>query len=206
MPLARNALPEAASSVYQLKITLIGSQPPIWRRVLIVGDTKLDKLHEIFQKAMGWRDCHLHMFEAGKARYAPSTPDWDDVEDESAATFQDIAAKAGISFSYVYDIGDGWRHEVEVETILPRMPDFKGLCCVAGARACPPEDCGGIGGYEELLKAIRDPGHERHKELLDWLGGAIDPEKFDIAAVNRRMLRISHGKTVAARPNKRWTR
>lgn len=190
MPQAKNSPVKAVALVCQVKITLIGSQPPIWRRVLVAGDTRLDRLHGIFQKAMGWRDCHLHMFEAGEARYAPPTPDWDEMEDESAATLRDIAPKAGSSFIYVYDMGDGWRHEVEVEAIESRTHGFEGPRCAAGARACPPEDCGGIDGYEEFLEAICNPRHKRHDEMRDWIDGDFNPEKFDLVVVNRRLSRL----------------
>lgn len=134
----------------------------------------------------GWSNSHLHMFHVGKTRYAPRTPDWDDVEDERKVILREIAPKAGVKFFYEYDMGDSWGHEIRVEAITqpaePQRPK-----CLAGAGACPPEDCGGIGGYEDLLAALRDPKHEQHDEMVEWVGGDFDPEAFDLAAANKAL-------------------
>lgn len=183
----KKELDKAKATAYQLKITLVGAEPPVWRRVLVPGDVNLAGLHMVIQYAMGWSNSHLHMFHVGKTRYAPRTPDWDDVEDERKVILRDIAPKAGAKFFYEYDMGDSWRHEIRVEAITkaaatPQRPE-----CLAGAGACPPEDCGGIGGYEDLLAALRDPKHEQHDEIVEWVGGDFDPEAFDLAAVNKAL-------------------
>ncbi|MHB2027145.1 MAG: IS1096 element passenger TnpR family protein [Elusimicrobiota bacterium] len=151
-----NMMDQARALVYRLKITLVGLEPPVWRRVLVPGDTNLGSLHRAIQYVMGWSNSHLHIFHVGKTRIAPRTPDWDDVEDERKFMLWDIAHKTGAKLFYEYDMGDSWGHEVKVEAITPATAAFKGPECLAGAGACPPEDCGGIGGYEDLLAALRD--------------------------------------------------
>jgi hypothetical protein len=173
--------------VYQLKITLLGSAPPIWRRLLVPRNVTLKRLHFIIQKAMGWETKHLHLFEIGNRRYGESDPEWDDVQDHASVRLYNEAYKAGQSLLYVYDIGDGWQHQVEVETIS-RDPRYFGVpVCLEGAGACPPEDCGGIGGYGELLEILADPRHERYRRMKQWLGGPFDPDVFDLDATNEAL-------------------
>ena len=183
----KKELDQAKASAYRIKITLVGVEPPVWRRVLVSGDTSLGELHGIIQRVIGWSNSHLHMFHVGKTRYAPPTPDWDDVEDERKVILRDIAPEAGIKFFYEYDMGDSWQHQVAVEAVMPAVARSHGPECLAGARACPPEDCGGIGGYEDLLAAIRDPKHEQHDEMVEWVGEDFDPEAFDLAQVNKAL-------------------
>ncbi len=183
----------SSTQAYQLKITLEGVEPPIWRRVLVPGDIKLGALHSVIQEAMGWTDSHLHMFEVGDDRYSDLDFEWedDDVKDAWKVRLHDVAPKVNDSFIYVYDMGDGWRHEVVVEAIPPSDPRFKGVpVCIDGARACPPEDCGGIGGYEDFLTAISDPSHEEHKNMLSWVGGNFDPEALDLTAINKSLTKL----------------
>ncbi len=172
--------------VYQFKITLKGIKPPIWRRIQVPETYSFWDLHVAIQDAMGWTDTHLHVFEIRDPETGTITeigiPD-DDFEFEKILPgwkqkisdwfpIQNIA-------NYIYDFGDGWQHEVKLEMVLPRNKDIKYPVCLAGKRACPPEDCGGVWGYSELLKAIKDPSHKRHEELLEWVGGFFDPEHFN---------------------------
>ena len=138
-----------SESVYQLKVTLLGSEPPIWRRVLVARNVTLKRLHSIFQAAMGWQSSHLHMFETEAGRYGEPNPEWDDVQDHAAYRLYHVAWEPGHKFTYIYDMGDGWQHEVEVEAISLDNRYHGIPVCLDGARACPPEDCGGIGGYAE---------------------------------------------------------
>lgn len=172
------------SPVFQLKVTLKGSQPPIWRRVLVRGSTTLYKLDAIIQLAMGWTNSHLHLFYVDDVIYGEPSPEWD-ARDERRVKLGQIVAQAGDGFVYEYDMGDGWRHDVVVEKALPAEPDARYPLCLAGKRACPPEDVGGLWGYAGFLEAIRDPEHPEHADMLDWVGGEFDPEAFDIDAVNR---------------------
>jgi len=180
---------EITQPFYQLRILLMGSKPAIWRRLLVPGSVRLSVLHAIIQEVMGWTNSHLHEFKMGDTSYSDPEfglqEDDPDVQDEFKARLSEVAPKEGASFLYEYDFGDGWRHNILVERILPSVPKQRKIAvCLAGARACPPEDCGGIYGYMDFLEAIRDPSHERHEELLDWIGGDFDPEAFDVNLVN----------------------
>lgn len=148
---------------------------------------------------MGWSGAHLHGFRIGRTEYGPHLGDGlDDVfykiHDDSKVKLAKVLPRKGTGLVYIYDMGDSWHHEVRLERLLPREPRTHYPRCVAGARACPPEDCGGTGGYEDLLAAIRDSRHRRHKELVDWLKrcgyGAFDPEAFDLPRINARLRRI----------------
>jgi hypothetical protein len=178
----------APESIHQLKITLKGSKPPIWRRVLVPSDTSLPKLHAIFQVVMGWQDYHLHQFTVGETSYGEPDPDGMlNLRNERNVRLNRIAPAAKHRFAYEYDFGDGWDHAVLVEKVLPPEPGATYPVCIAGKRACPPEDCGGIWGYADFLEAISDPDHEEHDSMLEWIGGEFDPEAFDLAEVNRRL-------------------
>lgn len=177
------------SPVFQLKVTLKDSHPPIWRRVLVRGSTTLYKLDLVIQMAMGWTNSHLHLFHVGDVMYGEPSPEWD-AKDERRVKLGQIVAQAGDSFVYEYDMGDSWHHTVVVEKVLPADPDARYPLCVAGERACPPEDVGGIWGYEGFLEAVRDPQHPEHEDMLAWVGGQFDPMAFDIDAVNRYLSRL----------------
>jgi hypothetical protein len=181
--------------VYQLRITLLDSHRPIWRRIQVKGCT-LDKLHEHIQTAMGWTNSHLHHFKIGEQLYGD--PDlmqenFEDMEYEDSTTtkLSAILPRDGkrFCFEYEYDFGDGWRHEVLFEGWLRAERGKRYPVCIEGERACPPEDVGGVTGYEEFLEAITDPEHEDHDGLLEWAGGSFDPEAFDPAKATREMRR-----------------
>ncbi|MGD0412498.1 MAG: plasmid pRiA4b ORF-3 family protein [Verrucomicrobiota bacterium] len=177
--------------LYQLKITLKWSKPPIWRRVVVRADMTLDRLHQVMQLVMGWSNSHLHQFVAGRTNYGMKDPDLgdlnDDTLDEGSFTVADLAPAAKAKFLYEYDFGDGWQHEVRVEKVLPPDAGFKHPICEGGANACPPEDCGGMQGYYNLLEALGDPKHPEHEELADWIVGPFDAGKFDLAGTNRHL-------------------
>jgi hypothetical protein len=173
--------------VYQLKITLRDIKPPVWRRVQ-VKDCTLSQLHDLIQTCMGWDSYHLHAFEIGGEQYSEPDPDgMMETEDERKVQLSQVVAGGIKKFSYTYDFGDNWDHVVQVEKVLNPEPSVRYPRCIAGKRACPPEDCGGPWGYAEFLEVIRDPTHERHEELLEWVGDEFDPEKFDIEAVNEAL-------------------
>jgi hypothetical protein len=182
----------AAAPNYQLKVTLAGIKPPIWRRISVRSDLPLDRLHTVFQKAMGWQTSHLHEWLVGDRRYGEPEPDEPhyEVEDESQMTLREATPIEDAHFKYVYDLGDGWIHDVLVEKISPPDPTVLLPRCLAGERACPPEDCGGVPGYANFLEAIRNPSHPEHRDLLAWAGGRFDPEAFNLAAVNRKLRRV----------------
>jgi hypothetical protein len=174
-------------TVHQLRITLLEVDPPIWRSVLVPSDVTLGDLNFILQATMGWTNSHLHQFTVDGAEYSDPRLEVDDTEDEFAVTLEEVAPAERSRFTLLYDFGDGWEHEVVVEKILPREPGQRLPRCVAGERARPPEDCGGPWGYQDFLEAIGDPEHEEHDAMLEWVGGAFDPEAFDLAALNRRL-------------------
>lgn len=174
--------------IYQLKITLKGAKPPIWRRVLLPSDLSLDVLHEVIQIAMGWTNSHLHQFvAAGRFYGVPDDEFGFEVQDEAGVRLGDVLHKEQEAMVYEYDFGDGWEHQILLEKLLP-FDDAQALpICVKGKRACPPEDCGGIFGYADLLRTLADPTDPEHQEMLEWLGGPLDPEAFDIDDTNQAL-------------------
>ncbi len=177
----------APNAVYQLKITLDDSKPPIWRRILVPEDVALSTLHEIIQRVMGWRNDHLHMFRIAGQIYGD--PEEDETGmlgtiDETRYRINRFGLREKSKFSYEYDFGDGWEHTILVEKITSADPSAHYPVCVAGKRACPPEDVGGIWGYADFLEAIADSNHAEHDEMLDWVGGDFDPEEFNLDDVN----------------------
>jgi hypothetical protein len=172
---------------YQLKITLEQSKPAIWRSVL-VGDCTLDVLHEVIQAVMGWTNSHLHMFQYGDDVFCDPRFEIDVAEyDETQVHISDLVANGCKKLRYCYDFGDDWWHTVAIEKSLKPKPTETFPRCVKGAGASPPEDIGGIYGYYELLDAIRSPKHERRAELVEWLGGDFNPDRFDIEEINRAL-------------------
>ena len=174
--------------VYQFKITLKRIKPPIWRRIQVPETYTFWDLHVAIQDVMSWQDYHLHRFEivnpATGALKLIGLPSDDD--DWSRATLSGWRQKIAKWFTpenkvavYFYDFGDGWEHEVELEKILPRETGVRYPVCLGGKRACPPEDCGGVSGYERLLEIISNPDDDEYEEMLTWLGGKFDPEHFD---------------------------
>ena len=177
--------------IYQLKITLRASRPPIWRRVLVPGDFGLHKLHQVVQIAMGWTNSHLHLFIVDGTEYGePHADDRTEVEDERRFALRQVAPREKARFVYEYDFGDDWLHAIVVEAVSPPEPGVKYPLCAKGKRACPPEDVGGMWGYGTFLEAIRDPRHEEHASYLEWIGGGFDPEAFDLDAINQALRRV----------------
>ena len=179
--------------VYQFKITLLEVQPPIWRRIQ-VKDCTLDKLHEHIQTSMGWTNSHLHRFQIGEERYADPMLMEEGMEeffynDSTTTLLSGILPQTDkqCRFVYEYDFGDGWEHEIQFEGCPRAEPGRKYPLCLEGERACPPEDVGGTGGYEEFLQIITNPHNKAHKETLRWAGGKFDPEAFDSAAATKAM-------------------
>ena len=178
-------LPE---EVYQLHISLKRSKPKIWRRFLVTEDTTVGKLHNIIQAVMGWDNYHLHEFTIGGISYGEPNEDFDytDIKDESKVKLADLDLTEKQKIGYVYDFGDDWEHELKVEKILPFDPAVKYPKCLDGKLACPPEDCGGIWGYEEFVELSKKPEDdldEDELERLEWIGD-YDSEHFSVDEVN----------------------
>jgi len=177
-------------SLYQVKISLVDSKPPIWRRLLVHGNIRLNIFHTAIQYSMGWQNYHLHQFEKDRIIYGLPDDGGNfgfDVKDESKFRLSDVLEKEKDTLTYDYDFGDNWRHKITLEKILPFEASSELVKCIKGKRSCPPEDCGGIWGYDSLLEVISDPSHSEHKTMLDWLGGEFDPEYFSISETNNML-------------------
>lgn len=183
---------ESSQEIYQIKVTLLGSRPPIWRRLLVPAELTLARLHDVLQSAMGWENSHLHEFRIGGRRFGVPDPDvrlmgGTGSINELKVRLSDVLGKAGAKAEYTYDFGDSWEHSILVEKQRPSEPGLDYPICTDGKRHAPPEDCGGLGGYYNLLEAIHDPKHPEHGELLEWIGGDFDSEAFSVEDVNLRL-------------------
>jgi hypothetical protein len=194
-----NEKPPAPTKIFQLKISLDEIQPSIWRRLRVPGDVSLFKLHFIFQIAMGWTNSHLHEFHIGDQYYGiPDEDAWDtrEIKEEKEYRLEQVIPSKGFQFSYLYDFGDSWEHTILVEDILESMDGEICPRCLDGARACPPEDAGGIWGYEEFLEVITDPDNPEHDSYLTWIGGAFDPDAFDRLRIDAELRNIDRSEMV----------
>jgi len=182
---AENA--EDYEDVYQFKVSLEDIKPPIWRRIQVPGSYTFCDLHSVIQDAMGWDDDHMHVFEirdpsVGVVVRIGMSSEYpgglvEDLPGRKTAIAEYFSPENSMA-KYEYNFGDSWKHKVKLEKILPREENLQYPRCVAGKRACPPEDCGGVWGYINLLEIINDPQHEEHEEMLEWVGEDFDPEDF----------------------------
>ncbi len=175
--------------VYQLKVTLMWVRPAIWRRLLVPGSISLASLHDILQTAMGWGGGHMHQFVApGGVYYGVPQRDSEfddlDTKDEDRFRLDQVLRREKDSIVYEYDFGDGWEHKIVLEKILAPAAGVAVPSCIGGKRACPPDDCGGVPGYANFLAAIGDATHPEHEDMVEWIGGAFDPERFDAQRIN----------------------
>lgn len=176
------------SPVYQIKVTLQGIRPPIWRRIQVRGGITLARLHDVLQVVMGWSDSHLHQFIVDGVYYGVPDPEWGlEIKSERGIRVAQALPQVKSRLVYEYDFGDSWTHELVVEKILSPEDGVRYPRCLTGKFACPPEDVGGIWGYVEFLEAIHDPQHTDHEMLTEWIGGPFDPEEFDLEAVNEAL-------------------
>ena len=194
---------EKPQEIYQIKVTLLDTDPPIWRRLLVPAGLTLEQLHDALQRAMGWEDCHMHEFRIGQQRFGKPDPmerafSGPRTASERTTRLFSVLDRAGAKAVYTYDFGDSWDHQIEVEKRLAPEPGCAYPACLAGERHRPPEDCGGIPGFYNLLEAIRDPEHEQHEELLEWLGTGFDPDAFSVEEVSRRLLPLQRRRSKAA--------
>jgi pRiA4b ORF-3-like protein len=183
----------SASKALQFRATLLGISPAIWRQIQVPARSTFWDLHVALQDAFGWQDCHLHMFHVGDLARGKGleigipdpdvplgpkncVPGW---EVKVATILQTPGDKA----RYEYDFGDGWEHELVLEAVVTRQKRRSYPHCLSGERACPPEDCGGVGGYERLLEILSDRKHEEYRSTLQWLGGRFDPARFSCQGV-----------------------
>lgn len=184
--------------IVQLKITLEWSKPPIWRRVLVDKSITFLALHLVIQAAMGWENDHLYEFKVGGQRIGE--PDEEDFGSSfgnrqpplnaEETTLESLITAARQKFTYEYDFGDGWQHQITAEKFLPGDKHLSYPACTDGALNCPPEDCGGIPGYYHLLEVITNKRHPGRKDMLEWLGGSFDPDYFDMDETNKKLRRL----------------
>jgi len=181
----RASIAAPAANALQLKIILRSITPPIWRRVLVPDNFTLGNLHNLIQRVMGWGGGHMHEFRMPPRGFGPPLRTFGhEGEDEDATPLRDVLVRKGQMLLYEYDFGDGWLHGIYLERILPLEAGGRFPVCLAGARACPPDDCGGPPGYANLLEALKNPSAPANAELLNWCG-EWDPESFDVESVNR---------------------
>lgn len=177
----------AKPQLLKCHVWLVDSEPPIWRRFEVSDQITLDDLHTVLQIVMGWEFSHLHAFDIKGDRYAPADPmPLEDTLDSTRVQLATFKFNSQDTFSYTYDFGDGWVHQITV--VEPQsLSDTTGSPrCLEGERAGPPEDCGGVWGYEDLMERLSDPDDPEFEELLDWVGD-FDPEAFDVASVNQQL-------------------
>jgi hypothetical protein len=177
--------------LYHLEVVLNHVKPQVRRRLQVPGNANLGWLHAVIQVALGWTNSHLHQFRDGERVISDPAFELDEFEgsppvlDERKVTLMQVAPRRLDELLYEYDFGDSWEHTVTVAKVLdPDAAAAKIALCLDGARACPPDDCGGAWGYEDLLKIIRNPRHKEHKTMLGWLGHPFDPEAFDLNKAN----------------------
>jgi Plasmid pRiA4b ORF-3-like protein len=178
------------SKIYELYVELQDIEPLIWRRLLVPATITLPQLHDLLQLAMGWTNSHLHSFSIGDRTFAMAgVTDLEELNmlDERKQTLAATLGESIREFIYEYDFGDSWRCRIAAKPLARPNTDWHYPLCTGGARAAPPDDVGGTTGYEEFLAAIKDPTHEEHDSMLTWIGGAFDPEGFDINAINRTL-------------------
>ncbi len=178
---------------YVLKIQLQYIRPPIWRRVQVPGNLTLSDLHRVIQIAMGWKDYHLYEFLIDHKSYGPPDTEGFEVISDESVTLQKLNLQPKQRFLYTYDFGDNWGHTIIVEKVLSEedvKEESRGKSiCLADKRACPPEDCGGYSGYEEILEALHSPNKKKYRELLDWVGD-YNPEVFNPEEINQKLKSI----------------
>ena len=196
---------------YLLKIRLLEIEPEIWRRFVVPGGITLDRLHDVIQIVMGWQDYHLHQFTIGRKRYTENPESREDGIEDGRYRLVELIRQKGRTFDYLYDFGDDWEHELVVEDSRYFNPALQSaIACLDGARACPPEDVGGVTGFFEFCSVLKDPSHEEHENYrqwytgFPWYDGVFDSERFDVEKVNFELLRYLHWSRDRFRPWQEW--
>ncbi len=184
--------------IYQIQIALKGSKPKIWRRILVPSDIFLSDFHKIIQTTMGWTNSHLHQFIKDRTFYARKILDdvlWGEMDsiDYSKIRIYDLLKKEKDKIIYEYDFGDGWEHDIILEKIETNVRDKYIPTCLDGKNNCPPEDCGGIWGYSDMLEILKHPEHEEYEEYIEWLGEEFDPKYFDKVEINELLKTKDYG-------------
>ena len=173
------------SNVLQFKITLRNTKPAIWRRFLIEDILTFHDLHLVIQNVMGWTNSHLYQFVYNKTSFIgiPESEEDNNITNAKEVVLSSFFDQPKIRINYEYDFGDSWDHELVLEKILDKVPGAQYPNCIKGERNCPPEDCGGIWGFYNMLEILKDKKHRAYEETLEWLGDDYNPEEFDIDTV-----------------------
>ncbi len=184
--------------IYQIQVALARSKPKIWRRLLVPSELLLSDFHKIIQTSMGWTNSHLHQFIKDQTFYTKRYPDddtWEELDnvDYAKIKISNLLKKGKEKIVYEYDFGDSWEHDIILEKILLYDQNIKYPVCVAGKMNCPPEDCGGVWGYSDMLEILKNPDHEEYDSFIEWLGEEFDPEYFDREAINKMLLTEDYG-------------
>src|SRR5436190_8622488 len=181
-----------SNTAYQLKVTLKGSRPSIWRRILVHQDCTLDLLHVILQRAMGWMNIHLHDFCIEGRYYGdPAADNILGFKNGCNYSLSDLVTQPRQKFRYEYDFGDNWEHEILLEKIVPLKPGIQCPACLDGERACPPEESGGSRRYLAMTQILSDRKHAHYKETRKWFGFDFDPDEFSLKWVNKQLAELS---------------
>ena len=178
-----------SKNIFQIQIALKNFKPKIWRRILIRSDMPLSDFHKVIQTTMGWTNSHLHQFIKDGTFYTVRLSEdsmWNEMNnvDYSGKRIKDLLSTEKDKIVYEYDFGDGWEHDLILEKILTNADDISTPVCTAGKQNCPPEDCGGVWGYADMLEILDNPKHEEHETYIEWLGGEFNPDQFDKDKVN----------------------
>ncbi len=182
---------KSATYSLKMKVTLDGVKPEIWRSFVVDSSLSLKDLHDVLQVVMGWENSHLYVFEINGMEYGiPSDDDFTDVEVAKKVKLAKLGLQEKDKFRYTYDFGDDWKHTIKVEKILPGENPYGSPFCLEGERNCPPEDCGSIQGYEDIVEAMKNKKSKEAKEFIEWLGEPYDSEYFDINGINKRLKSI----------------
>jgi hypothetical protein len=186
------------NKIYQIQISLKDFRPSIWRRILIQPDLPLADFHKVIQTTMGWTNSHLHHFIKNRTFYAKRYHDddfWDELDnvDYKDLKISDLLKKEKEKIIYEYDFGDSWEHEILLEEITSNDNKIKYPICIKGKMNCPPEDCGGVWGYANILEIINQPDHEEYESCIEWLGEEFDPEYFDKNEINKMLKQPDFG-------------
>lgn len=184
-----------STTAYQIHLELSWLKPKIWRRLIIPADMLLSDLHKVIQTAMGWTNSHLHQFAKGRVILEPPKEDdfWDSVGiDYTGYTIGRLLEKKGDTITYDYDFGDSWKHIIKLEKVLDKYEGTLPVC-TDGAMNGPPEDIGGVPGFEEFKKAIKNSSHPEHETYMEWTGGHYDPEYFDLEEINEMLKEDNFG-------------
>src|SRR5579863_7167479 len=178
----------SSRQVFQFRLSLDGIKPAIWRRILVPADIRLSRLHQVIQAVMDWKDCHLHEFNVAGQVYGIPDPDGEhQFVDDRSVCLRDLNLSRGDRIGYIYDFGDEWRHVLQLEEVLHGETDDIVALCIGGERNAPPEDVGGVFGYEEFLEALSDANHEQHRDRKEWIGYPFDSEQFSVEETNKRL-------------------